>query len=390
MGAKMNNGEYQDNDKHEEPEQGTTERTPDSHIQGSETGSTGGSEKAAESDDMAADENPAATTAFVSSRVELPDLSKFLPKMPDMSKYSPKMPDMSKFLPKMPDMSALFPKIELPNRAAAAFPKIDVTNLGVFPQTDVSKLFGPLPNLDSITGLIGLIDMPRVDFSGLLSGMQKTFEKIAEALPPNWPAEIDFDLAESILNDEGIPLVWVPRAEIITLMLESADRTARLQVLVDHKEDVLHDCRAALHRITHAGFRDQLPLAEKVIAVMEAGFDEPAQALAVTVTETAVAATISGNYGQVKKQVHLNFEEIPYTLMRIQAALAPIGVFYTSWYASENKPRPAELSRHVTVHAASIDHYTPANALVAVMLMASVLCALQELLEQADQQSPGA
>lgn len=376
----MNNGEYQDRDEHEDPDQGSTEPTPDGPIQESETGMPDDTEKAASSEDMAADENPPASTAFVASKVELPDMSKFFPKMPDMSKYAPKMPDMS----------ALFPKIELPNLAAIAFPKIDVTNLGVFPQMDVSKLFGPLPNQDSITGLIGLIDMPKVDFSSLIPDFSKIFEKISEASPPNWPEDIDFDLAESILNTEGIPLVWVPRAEIITSMLVANDRIARLQILVDHREDVLHDCREALHRITHTSFTDQLPLAKRVVAALEAGFDEPAQALAVTVTETAVAATISGNYGKVKKQVHLNFDQIPYTLMRIQAALAPIGVFYTSWYAHENKPRPAELSRHVTVHAASTDHYTEANALVAVMLMASVLCALQELQEQADQQNPAA
>ena len=386
----MNNGEHQDHDEYESPEQGPTKPTPDSPIQESEADTPDNTEKAASSAHTAADENPPASTPFMASKVELPDMSRFFPKMPDLAKYSPKMPDMSKFFPRMPDTSALFPKVATPNLAAIAFPKIDVTNLGVFPQMDVSKLFGPLPNPDSVSRIIGLIEMPKVDFSSLIPDFSKIFEKISEASPPNWPVDIDFDLAESILNTEGIPLVWVPRAEIITSMLAASDRIARLQVLVDHREEVLHDCREALHRITHTSFTEQLPLAERVVAALEAGFDEPAQALAVTVTETAVAATISGSYGKVKKQVHLNFDQIPYTLMRIQAALAPIGVFYTSWYAHENKPRPEELSRHVTVHAASTGHYTEANALVAVMLMSSVLCALQELQEQADQQRRGA
>ena len=379
----MNNGEHQDHDEQdeqEEPEQGSMKPTPDSPIQASEEETPDDTEKAASSEDVTADENPPTSTPFIASKVEFPDMARFFPKLPDTSKYFPKLPDTSKY----------FFNVASPSLAAIAFPKIDVTNWGISPQIDVSKLFGRLPNQDLITGLIGLIDMPKVDFRSLIPNLSKTLEKISEAGPPNWPEEIDLDLAASILNTEGIPLVWVPRAEIITSMLTANDRRARLQILVDHREDVLHDCSEALQRITHISFTDQLPLAERVVAALEAGFDEPAQALAVTVTESAVAATLSGTYKTVKEDVHLNFDQIPYTLMRIQAALAPIGVFYTSWFANQNKPRPEELSRHVSVHAASTDHYTEANALVAVMLMSSVMCALQELQEQEEQQRPDA
>jgi hypothetical protein len=117
---------------------------------------------------------------------------------------------------------------------------------------------------------------------------------------------------------------------------------------------------------------------------LESGNYEAAQALAVVVTETAVARMLGGKYSDVKKQVLFDPELIPYSQLRLRAALAPIGPFYTTWHASSGAPAPEALSRHVTVHQADQSHYTHSNAVVAVLLVASVLRALQELQEIAE------
>ncbi|MFI2563559.1 hypothetical protein [Paenarthrobacter sp. NPDC018779] len=314
-----------------------------------------------------------------------------LPNYPgfDFSTLFPKfdLPDFSGLFPKFdpPDISRIFPAVEIPRFTGFIFPKVNIANLGYAPSPDIVKVFNQTPDPMAFTGVSGLFDMPKVDF-GWISDLLDVHIKLEQVLPPNWPAKVDLDLIESILNEEGIPLVWIPREEIVSLLLQAPDRTARIKILIENRDTVLADCSEALKRITNTSFQDQLPLARRVISALEAGFDEPAQALAVTVTETAVAATMSGNYSKVKKDVHLNFDDIPFTKVRVQAALAPIGLFYTAWYAHWNKPKPAELSRHITVHVASTEHYTSDNALLAAMLMASVLCALQELREAADQQ----
>jgi hypothetical protein len=76
---------------------------------------------------------------------------------------------------------------------------------------------------------------------------------------------------------------------------------------------------------------------------------------------------------------------VPLRQLRVKAALAPIGPFYTAWYPSSGSPAPEALSRHVTIHQADQQHYTSGNAAVAVLLITSVLRALQELAEE----SPG-
>ena len=67
--------------------------------------------------------------------------------------------------------------------------------------------------------------------------------------------------------------------------------------------------------------------------------------------------------------------------LQLRLALAPIQHFYTSWHRDSGTPQPESLSRHVSVHQADPRHYTKGNAIVAAMLAASVLRALQEFQE---------
>ena len=214
-------------------------------------------------------------------------------------------------------------------------------------------------------------------------------ERLRESLPPNWPDDIDLDKVITIVQDEGLPLVWVPRAEIVTELLAAPDRTARVEVLLTHPDELVDDCRGVLGDVTHTSLSGQQPLAVKALEAFAAGHHEAAQALAVTVTETAVAYALGSKYSEVKQKVLFDPDLVRYTEMRLQAALAPIGPFYTTWYASSGTPAPVALSRHVTVHQADQTHYTQANATVSILLASSALRALQELQELAEASEMG-
>jgi hypothetical protein len=72
----------------------------------------------------------------------------------------------------------------------------------------------------------------------VLPGMDPVFRdllaRLRDRLPPNWPAHVDFDELTMVMWDDGIPMVWVPRAEIVTEVLAPPDRDARVQVLLSH------------------------------------------------------------------------------------------------------------------------------------------------------------
>jgi hypothetical protein len=61
-----------------------------------------------------------------------------------------------------------------------------------------------------------------------------------------------------------------------------------------------------------------------------------------------------------------------------QVLITPISSFFTDWWPSSGKPVPSKLSRHVVAHHANVEHFTPVNALLALMLVVSILREQQE------------
>lgn len=243
--------------------------------------------------------------------------------------------------------------LHLAESIALAWPKIDPTPF--LPTIEVTQF------------------LPKVDLSSLLPDFRALLDDLRRHEPPNWPTGINFDRVVEVIRDDGLPLVWVPRAELVQDVVDAKDREARVAVLLAHVLELVQDCRGVLHGVTHAVLAGQQQLAGRCIEALEQGHHEAAQALAVAVTETAVSRTLGGNYAKVKQQVLFDPDLVPYTQLRLRAALAPIHRFYTDWSPKSPHPAPEAVSRHVTVHHADPSHYTQANSLVAVLLACSVL-----------------
>jgi hypothetical protein len=213
--------------------------------------------------------------------------------------------------------------------------------------------------------------LSKIDWPALLEVMRT-------ALPPNWDENVDLETIESILNDEGIPLVFVPNNAILNQLLTADDRAARMSILLAARDEVLADCAAVLAEVTHSSLSAQVPLAKAAVGACQDGHYASGQALAVTVVETMVRNILGMNYTQAKTQLVLNIDNLAHTDVRVKAALAPIPIFYTPWHPGSGVPAPSELSRHVTVHQADVQHYTEENSLIAAMLVTSVMKAVDE------------
>lgn len=231
-------------------------------------------------------------------------------------------------------------------------------------------------------------------FSGIdLRPLLPTFElpaDLVEALkrwrdlvPPNWPRGVDVDRMTEAISDDGIPLVWAPRAEVVTGVLAGGNRDARVAALLAHREHVIEDCRAVLDQVASPVYQGKVLLARQALDTFHAGHPEAAQALAVVITESAVASAINPKYDKVKSRVLVSdLDAVHIADLRLRAALAPLHRFYTEWTEGKTPgPMPEALSRHVTVHSAAPQHFTESNALLAVLLASTTLRALQELEE---------
>jgi len=158
-----------------------------------------------------------------------------------------------------------------------------------------------------------------------------------------------------------------------------------MMILVACCGEIAEDCHERLEEISHESLFAQRALAVKSLHAFAAGHYEAAQALAVLVTETAVAREFPGmTYNQIKKEIEVDLGQVRLIELRVQAALCAISPFYTPWRPGLGTEASEELSRHVSVHQADVGHYTQGNAAIAILLVTSVLRALQQLHEQRD------
>lgn len=214
----------------------------------------------------------------------------------------------------------------------------------------------------------------------LLESLSRLWDR---ALPPNWSTAGQVGPIVDVVTQDGLPLVWVPRAGIVTTVVHAADHAARVQILLAHQEEVLEDCDAVLDdmaAITTAPARPgDLMLARQAVQALRQGLEAAAQALAAAVLESTITAQVTSST-KVKDRVRFD-EDSELVELRLRVALAPLEPYFRSFTPGQTPEdrRPLGPNRHLTVHSATPEHLSPANALVSVMLLVSVLRALQDL-----------
>ncbi|WP_446212205.1 hypothetical protein [Micromonospora sp. IBSANI012] len=212
--------------------------------------------------------------------------------------------------------------------------------------------------------------------------------------PPNlWGAGVDPHLLFRLARDAGIPLAWVPRREIVRMLVAVPTRSALSEVLAEQCPLVVEDCAEAVSECVDERMQDQVPLAEAAIAAYRTGHVEAAMALAVSLGEPLAAWASTprvrvydsrderdawerrrgrNKYLWAKLELEANPLD-PSFGFTAQLVMAPIPRFFTPWFPRSGDSPPDALSRHVVAHQPTVKHFTPENSLLAIMLMASLL-----------------
>ncbi len=154
-------------------------------------------------------------------------------------------------------------------------------------------------------------------------GLIETLARVRESRPPNWPESMDFDRLQEVIQDDGLPLVWVPRPSIVNQVLGAPDRASGVKVLLAHRTEVIEDCREVLSTITTPTYGGKVALTVQAADAFADGHAEAAQALAVVVVESATRRAINESSTRVKHWVRLDLDAIPYVELRLRAALPP-------------------------------------------------------------------
>lgn len=216
-------------------------------------------------------------------------------------------------------------------------------------------------------------------------GIVQTAELAKSVLyPPNWARidDIDLNQVRDIGEHEGIPLMWIPRSATVKKLLAADSQEARRELLAAHMDSILEDCRASLAAIeqdTIAGERAEAlatgtQFGMQACAALAAGHLAAAQALATTLLDTVLERLLARDTHTeltTRKLVpEFNAEEYAF---RGALTLGPVWAAHQRFDRQQRDVIPIEYGRHPSVHGVSSRQYNATNAIIAVMLITSVL-----------------
>jgi len=219
----------------------------------------------------------------------------------------------------------------------------------------------PLGDFAAVSKIVEQFKMPKINWTGLAAAF-------TDWLPDNLDRVTDLARAAQVALDDGLPLAWIPRTEIVTLILDAETREDRMQILDDRREDILDDCIAALEPIDH----EWAIQCRSGVETLRAGFDAPAQSHAANILDSVVMGFLGGRL-EVSHQAKKDLLEMSLRAAAENLTIRPLLRAFTRWFPSDPVDPPTHFARHPTAHAVGhVGVFTPRNALVAVMLAVSL------------------
>ncbi|MEU5874745.1 hypothetical protein AB0A73_24680 [Glycomyces sp. NPDC047369] len=213
-----------------------------------------------------------------------------------------------------------------------------------------------------------------------LERQQELSDAIARwVFPANWEgiARPTKDEIKQFSSVEGIPLMWVPRASTITALRKAGTRDARRTVLADARATIADDCASVLATVAHTSLAEPFGHAGQAALALGDGHHAAAQALAVNLLDTILFDNLDQalHHETTRKGPHAKDTEFNLDAHRWRAGavLAPVWAAHGRFKREKQETIPDGLARHASAHAVSGKQYTVANAVIAVMLVTSVL-----------------
>jgi hypothetical protein len=207
--------------------------------------------------------------------------------------------------------------------------------------------------------------------------------RLRESVPPNWQdiKDPDWDAVLTIMND-GIPLIWVPRASIVGRLMNAESVEDRLAILEHASREIADDCEAVLSEVTAPQL---VPLADLTADSGRALRDRhctASQALSANVFDTWLRDAVrrgvlftppknGGFYENVRSQIKPITDDVRLIELKASGALTPVLMALAKF--KPGGPVPTKFGRHATAHAAGSEQYSDVNAVIALMLTTSVL-----------------
>jgi len=214
----------------------------------------------------------------------------------------------------------------------------------------------------------------------LTPSLSGVFEKM---LPANWRGVQNLWMTEakSIALDEGIPLMWVPRSEIVQRLVDANDARARRNIVSRRWVDISVDCEETLGSLSCRQIAADVSLALQAAVALRDGHMAAAQALSTNVLDSVLHKHFAKK-DRIDITSHSNGKQLDVDVLpvRVGLTLAPVWRGYETYWPDKGDKIPYRYTRHATAHGASRRQYSRINAAISLMLVSSVLRLLDEYL----------
>lgn len=235
------------------------------------------------------------------------------------------------------------------------------------------------------------------DFIGKITELAQTIAKAGQEasrhFPDNWPPG---KLKECIaLCESGMPIVFIPRAELVSKLAAIKDTAAQKRFLLKHDKEIIDECRQKIAQVTILP-KDFQAHSTASLDAYESGNYRAAQSTACVTLDALLPLLLDmrqaykTNKGKLaERQVRELSQKLATDLMRkpltADTTLYAIACFpllagaLDSFQIGDRQSYKKHFNRHMTTHTVNHMQYKQSNALIALMTVTS-LCIVTDKL----------
>lgn len=219
--------------------------------------------------------------------------------------------------------------------------------------------------------------------------VERVFREVAEAgrkfeqawrqsLPVNW-RELSFKEIRELIRltqEEGVPLVWVPGAELSAEISKKKTREEAVAFLVHKRDQVLDDVDEVLSEVTDPDLTGWGDKVGKATAAYRDGHTETAQSMAAAVV---TAGLEKGMRFKKLKRVRSAAHRLSPDQARLARFRHTLVTHLGSRCVQGDGYQLPGFNRGDSIHEVADSQYTPENSLTGIMVAAAILRESQEL-----------
>lgn len=218
----------------------------------------------------------------------------------------------------------------------------------------------------------------------LLEQFKHTISAPLRMMPENIPSEngeLTFREIADFVKSSPIPLYRIPRAHIVLELINAQSLSEQLSVISGHKAAILEDCNEYLSQCSAHGLEAEIrQYIIEAINAFNAGFYSAAQALAANTLESLVRILYEDKTSWNETRDVVRSGDLPINKQNIKMWLliSPLGKAFENYDGKKVENIPFMFNRHASAHSVGSTQYSEVNAVIGIMLTASLLVANSE------------